>query len=74
MLTQLGFYSFSLLMSFVPAQFRVLKPLRLTTMFASMNAALLFGFWRWIRGSQKAAWQRTARLAETSRVGLEIGS
>jgi hypothetical protein len=33
-------------------------------MFTSMNAALLVGCWRWLQGSQKAAWKRTARLAE----------
>jgi hypothetical protein len=27
-----------------------------------MNAALLVGFWRWVRGTQKGAWRRTARL------------
>jgi hypothetical protein len=33
-------------------------------MFTGMNAALLVGFWRWLRGSQQAAWKRTMRLAE----------
>ena len=45
-----------------------LKLLRLAAMFTSMNAALLAGFWRWLRGSQKSAWERTARLAETPTV------
>jgi cellulose synthase/poly-beta-1,6-N-acetylglucosamine synthase-like glycosyltransferase len=74
MFAQLGFYTLSVVMSFVPPQFRALKPLRLTTMFTSMNAALLFGFWRWMRGSQKVAWQRTVRVAEANRVGLEAGA
>jgi hypothetical protein len=26
-----------------------------------MNAALAIGFWRFVRGSQRAAWQRTDR-------------
>jgi cellulose synthase/poly-beta-1,6-N-acetylglucosamine synthase-like glycosyltransferase len=30
--------------------------------FVEMNLGLLQGFGRWVRGSQKAAWQRTARL------------
>lgn len=47
---------------------RLLKPLRLTTMFTSMNAALLVGFFRWFRGSQKPTWDHTARLAEDEAV------
>ena len=34
-------------------------------MFTGMNAALLVGFWRWLRGNQQAAWKRTLRLTET---------
>ena len=37
------------------------RVLRLTTMFATMNAALLVGFFRWASGRQRAAWDRTAR-------------
>gem|GEM_PF-6320620 len=29
--------------------------------FAEMNAALAVGFWRFLRGLQKVAWERTAR-------------
>ncbi len=61
---QVGFYLVSLLAAFLPPRLPLLKPLRLTTMFTGMNAALLVGFWRWLRGSQKAAWKRTARVAE----------
>jgi cellulose synthase/poly-beta-1,6-N-acetylglucosamine synthase-like glycosyltransferase len=60
----LGFYLVSVAAAFAPARPRLLKPLRLTTMFTSMNAALLVGFWRWVRGTQKGTWKRTARLAE----------
>jgi len=63
-LAQAVFYSVSVLVAYVPGRFRSLKPLRITTMFTGMNAALLVGFWRWLRGSQKGAWKRTARLAE----------
>ena len=59
---QLAFYLVSVLAAFVPGRFKALKPLRLATMFTSMNAALLVGFGRWLLGSQKAAWRRTARL------------
>jgi cellulose synthase/poly-beta-1,6-N-acetylglucosamine synthase-like glycosyltransferase len=37
------------------------KVTRLVTMFATMNAALLVGFFRWAKGTQRAAWERTAR-------------
>jgi cellulose synthase/poly-beta-1,6-N-acetylglucosamine synthase-like glycosyltransferase len=69
LLGQLGFYIVSLLAASVPARPKFLKPLRLTTMFTAMNAALLVGFWRWLRGSQAAAWKRTARLAEVAGTG-----
>jgi cellulose synthase/poly-beta-1,6-N-acetylglucosamine synthase-like glycosyltransferase len=59
------FYLASLIAAFLPARLRVLRPLRLTTMFTGMNAALLVGFWRWVSGRQQAAWVRTARVAET---------
>jgi cellulose synthase/poly-beta-1,6-N-acetylglucosamine synthase-like glycosyltransferase len=68
LLGQTAFYLVSLLAPFVPVRFRLLKALRLTTMFTGMNAALLVGFYRWVRGSQKAAWKRTARLAEAGGV------
>lgn len=61
---QIAFYLTSLIMSFVPASVRVLRPLRLTTMFVGMNAALLVGFWRWVRGRQRGTWRRTARVGE----------
>jgi cellulose synthase/poly-beta-1,6-N-acetylglucosamine synthase-like glycosyltransferase len=34
---------------------------RLATMFTTMNAALLVGFWLWASGGQRGVWQRTAR-------------
>ena len=37
------------------------KLLRLATMFTTMNAALLVGFWLWASGGQRGIWQRTAR-------------
>jgi cellulose synthase/poly-beta-1,6-N-acetylglucosamine synthase-like glycosyltransferase len=38
-----------------------LRLLRLTTMFTTMNIALLVGFWRWMLGQQRGTWNRTAR-------------
>lgn len=37
------------------------RVMRLATMFATMNAALLVGFFRWALGRQDAAWERTVR-------------
>lgn len=37
------------------------RALRLTTMFATMNAALLVGFFRWVTGRQQGVWERTVR-------------
>ena len=64
LLLQAGFYGSALLVAFVPSRSRWLRPLRLMTMFTGMNAALLVGFWRWLRGSQAAAWKRTVRVGE----------
>jgi cellulose synthase/poly-beta-1,6-N-acetylglucosamine synthase-like glycosyltransferase len=63
-----AFYALALLAACVPARLRVLRPLRLATMFVGMNSALLVGFCRWLRGSQKAAWKRTARAAAEAAV------
>ncbi|MBN9520334.1 glycosyltransferase family 2 protein [bacterium] len=60
---QLAFYALSGLLSFSPPGVRVLRPLRLTTMFTGMNLALLVGFWRWARGGVGGAWVPTARPA-----------
>ena len=48
------------------ARLRLPKPIRLMTMFTSMNVALLVGFVRWLKKGQNAAWKRTARAAEAS--------
>ncbi len=63
---QLAFYGVSLLASLAPPGLRLPKPIRLMTMFTSMNVALLVGFVRWLRKRQNAAWRRTARAAEAS--------
>ena len=67
---QVLFYALALLGSRLPAGSKVCKAVRLTTMFVSMNAALLVGFVRWARGSQRAAWERTARAPEVIPVGV----
>ncbi len=64
LLGQIAFYTLAIGLSWVPGQHVILRALRLTTMFTSMNAALLMGFWLWLSGGQNAAWRRTARLPE----------
>jgi cellulose synthase/poly-beta-1,6-N-acetylglucosamine synthase-like glycosyltransferase len=61
LLAQLVFYATSVVAAYVPGQVKALKVLRLTTMFTSMNGALLVGFARWLRRTQKVTWKRTAR-------------
>jgi cellulose synthase/poly-beta-1,6-N-acetylglucosamine synthase-like glycosyltransferase len=64
MFSQLGFYSLALAGEWLPGRTKAMKVLRLATLFTGMNAALLLGFCRWLRGSQKVTWKRTARMAE----------
>jgi cellulose synthase/poly-beta-1,6-N-acetylglucosamine synthase-like glycosyltransferase len=70
LLGQAAFYLLSLAGAYVPAPIKPLKVLHLATLFTGMNLALLLGFWRWLRGSQKAAWKRTHRRAEVTPVPL----
>jgi len=58
---QIGFYLVSLLASRLPPRPRAFKVLRLTTLFSGMNLALLVGFWRRLRGTQKGTWRPTGR-------------
>jgi cellulose synthase/poly-beta-1,6-N-acetylglucosamine synthase-like glycosyltransferase len=64
MLGQFTFYLLAMVGSRLPHT-KSLRVLRLVTMFVHMNAALAVGFCRWMRGTQKTAWRRTIRLAET---------
>jgi len=68
LVAHVAFYLAALLLAFVPVRAKILRPLRLSTMFVSMNAALLVGFWRWIRGRQRGTWRRTARVGEAREV------
>ncbi|HEY2893573.1 MAG TPA: glycosyltransferase family 2 protein [Pirellulales bacterium] len=58
---QAAFYVTGFLSGYVPGNGLAVRCLRLTGLFTSMNAALAVGFWRWLAGTQQAAWQRTAR-------------
>jgi cellulose synthase/poly-beta-1,6-N-acetylglucosamine synthase-like glycosyltransferase len=66
LLAQLGFYLVAALAAFLPPRLKLLKPLRLATMFTGMNMALLIGYWRYLCGWQKGVWKPTARLAQAS--------
>ncbi len=63
LMSQFGFYLLSVLAAFLPSSIKFLKPLRLATMFTSMNLALFVGFWRWLSGRQNGVWIRTSRIA-----------
>jgi cellulose synthase/poly-beta-1,6-N-acetylglucosamine synthase-like glycosyltransferase len=58
---QLMFYAVSAAGTFLPGSAPLVRLIRATTMFSSMNLALLVGFGRWLTGRQRGAWQRTAR-------------
>ncbi len=58
-----AFYTLAAVGHWLPAGPKPLRFLRLPTMFAAMNLALLLGFFRWLRGRQKGTWARTARSA-----------
>ena len=68
LMSQIGFYLVSVLAAFLPPSIKLLKPLRLATMFTSMNLALFMGFWRWFLGRQNGVWVRTSRVAAQPRV------
>ncbi len=57
---QLGFYGLALV-GRAGAAGRARKPASIAHYFVAMNAALAVGFWRFVRGTQAATWQRTAR-------------
>jgi cellulose synthase/poly-beta-1,6-N-acetylglucosamine synthase-like glycosyltransferase len=58
---QAAFYTAAGIGHFVPGHSTAPRLLRLTTLFTSMNVALAFGFGRWLRGTQRPTWHRTAR-------------
>jgi len=61
---QIAFYAVAVVSAVYPIRGRLGRGFRLTAMFCSMNAAIVVGFWRWLRGSQSGAWVRTVRSAE----------
>jgi cellulose synthase/poly-beta-1,6-N-acetylglucosamine synthase-like glycosyltransferase len=61
------FYGFSFLGNWIPNQPRFLRYFRLPMMFTTMNFALLFGYFRWLRGRETGIWRRTDRSVEAVR-------
>jgi cellulose synthase/poly-beta-1,6-N-acetylglucosamine synthase-like glycosyltransferase len=61
MAAQVAFYLAAIVGRFVPKGLPLSKVLRLANMFASMNAALLVGFFRWVSGPQTGIWRPTRR-------------
>jgi cellulose synthase/poly-beta-1,6-N-acetylglucosamine synthase-like glycosyltransferase len=58
---QLGFYALALAGWRATAGARLRRVTSAAHYFVAMNVALAVGFWRFVRGTQRAAWQRTAR-------------
>jgi cellulose synthase/poly-beta-1,6-N-acetylglucosamine synthase-like glycosyltransferase len=58
---QTCFYAISLTIGLFPIRVRALRPLRLATMFTTINAALLLGFFKWAGGMDQGVWRRTER-------------
>lgn len=67
---QAVFYGLAVIGAMLPGRRPAVRLLRLTTLFSYMNLALLVGFWRWVRGRQRGAWARTARVP--SRLPQEV--
>jgi cellulose synthase/poly-beta-1,6-N-acetylglucosamine synthase-like glycosyltransferase len=56
------FYGACLLAAVLPSARGAMRGVRLCSMFAAMNLALLVGFVRWLRGNHTGVWSRTARV------------
>ena len=67
---QLAFYATAAVAAYLPGRGLAFRVMRLSSMFTSMNAALLFGFVRWLCNLQRATWQRTARGVQPYAVEL----
>ncbi|HEY1922509.1 MAG TPA: glycosyltransferase family 2 protein [Tepidisphaeraceae bacterium] len=61
---QAFFYAISMTIGLIPVQVRALRPLRLATMFTTINAALLLGFFKWAGGFQRGVWRSTERAVQ----------
>jgi cellulose synthase/poly-beta-1,6-N-acetylglucosamine synthase-like glycosyltransferase len=59
---QIGLYLLAVLGTQSTGPRTASRCIRLMTLFAGMNLALLVGFWRWLTTEPQGAWNRTARL------------
>lgn len=65
-LLQFGFYGLCIAGVLPRLPRHCKRPLRALSLFAAMNLALMVGWFRWLRGTQAAHWQRTNRSTITS--------
>ena len=61
MAAQVGFYALALLGSMAVGPSLLRRVAGVAYYFVTMNLAIVVGFWRFLRNSQAAAWERTAR-------------
>ena len=61
MAAQVGFYGLAVLGSLAVGPLVVRRTAGVAYYFVTMNLAIAVGFWRFLRNSQGAAWERTAR-------------
>jgi len=61
MAAQVGFYALALLGSVAVGPSPLRRIAGVAYYFVTMNLAIVVGFWRFLRNSQAAAWERTAR-------------
>jgi len=64
-LVQLAFYAMALLASVIPEKKGIFKIFRLAYYFVFMNVSVIRGFFRFMRGRQPAAWERSRRSSGT---------
>lgn len=65
LMVQAAFYGIGIGAAIAPP-LESLRRMRLCSMFASMNLALLIGFLRWVRGNSSGVWRRTPRANESN--------
>ena len=61
MAAQVGFYALAMLGSMAVGPSPLRRVAGVAYYFVTMNLAIVVGFWRFLRNSQAAAWERTAR-------------
>jgi len=61
MAVQVGFYALAILGSMAVGPSLLRRVAGVAYYFVTMNLAIVVGFWRFLRNSQAAAWERTAR-------------